>query len=169
LTGALTLDFQGVSNEAIIFLIASTLTTASNSSVNIINAGLNDALYWAVGSSATLGTTTAFEGNILALASITLNTGATIDCGRALAQTGAVTLDTNSIGSGCAGLPAGTNGLSGSGPTLTVPGPNGTTQTAAAVPEPGTLLLLGSGIVALVGKARMKRGGRGKPSPVAVA
>ena len=51
-------------------------------------------MFWQVGSSATLGTTTTFVGNILALTSITLNTGATMS-GRALARNGAVTLDTN--------------------------------------------------------------------------
>jgi hypothetical protein len=101
LTGTLTLDAQGNNNAYWVFQIGSALTTASASSVNIINVGSNggsdDGLFWQVGSSATLGTTTAFEGNILALASITLNTGATIHNGRALAQTADVTLDTNTI------------------------------------------------------------------------
>jgi hypothetical protein len=101
LTGTLTLDAQGNNNAFWVFQIGSTLTTASASAVNIINAGSNggsdDGLFWQVGSSATLGTTTDFEGNILALASITLNTGATIHNGRALTQTAAVTLDTNTI------------------------------------------------------------------------
>ena len=61
------------------------------------NNGSDDGVFWQVGSSATLGTTTSFEGNILALASITLNTKASILNGRALAQTGAVTMDTNTI------------------------------------------------------------------------
>jgi type VI secretion system secreted protein VgrG len=90
LTGALTLSGLG----DFVFQIGSTLTTASGSSVLAIN-GAN--VYWQVGSSATLGTTTAFKGNILALASITLNTGATIEDGRALARNGAVTLDGNTI------------------------------------------------------------------------
>jgi len=167
LTGNVVLDFLGLSNTSIIFQIGSTLTTASGSSVTVQNLGTNDALYWLVGSSATLGTTTSFEGNILALTSITLNNGASIACGRALAQNGAVTLDTNSISTGCSG--ALVNGLTGTGPTIIAPGPGGGTQTGAPVPEPGSLLLLGSGIIALVGKARMKRGGRGRPSPVAVA
>ena len=65
------------------------------------NSGADDGVFWQVGSSATLGTGTAFEGNILALASITLNTTATILNGRALAQTGAVTMDTNTISNVC--------------------------------------------------------------------
>jgi len=99
LTGRLTLNAQGNPNSVFVFLIGSTLTTASNSSVLITNGGSTTAcnLFWQVGSSATLGTTTAFQGNILALASITLNTGADIVPGRALARNGAVTMDTNNI------------------------------------------------------------------------
>ncbi len=100
LTGTLTLDAQGNPNAQFIFQIGSTLTTASNSIVQVINNGGNSSaacnVYWQVGSSATLGTTTAFEGNILALTSITLNTGATVS-GRLLARNGAVTLDTNNV------------------------------------------------------------------------
>jgi hypothetical protein len=96
LTGALTLNAQGDPNAVFIFQIGSSLTTASNSSVNIINGGSGCNVFWQVGSSATLGTATSFKGNILALTSITLNTGAILS-GRALAHTGAVTLDSNTI------------------------------------------------------------------------
>ena len=106
LTGALTLDAQGDPNAVFIFQIGSTLTTASNSSVLLINGGSPCNVFWQVGSSATLGTYTTFVGNILALTSITLNTGASVSA-RALAQNGAVTLDTNTIGS--AGCAAGTD------------------------------------------------------------
>lgn len=99
LTGTLTLNAQGNPNAEFVFQIGSTLTTASNSSVVTINGGLmpDCNVFWQVGSSATLGTGTAFEGHILALTSITMNTGATILGGSALARNGAVTLDTNSI------------------------------------------------------------------------
>jgi type VI secretion system secreted protein VgrG len=97
LTGTLTLDAGGNPNARFDFLIGSTLTTASGSVVNVINGGLADNVFWQVGSSATLGTTTSFEGNILAQMSITLNTRASIACGRALAIIGAVTMDTNFI------------------------------------------------------------------------
>lgn len=94
LTGTLTLDAQGDPSAIFIFQVGSALTTASNSKVIVINGGSNCNTYWQIGSSAVLGTTTAFAGNILALASITLNTNATID-GRLLARNGAVTLQSN--------------------------------------------------------------------------
>jgi hypothetical protein len=96
LTGTLTLNAQGDPNSVFIFLIGSTLTTASNSIVHVINGGSNCNVFWKVGSSATLGTATAFVGNILALTNITLNTSANVK-GRLLARNGAVTLDTNNV------------------------------------------------------------------------
>lgn len=96
LTGALTLDALGNPNAVFLFKIGSTLTTASGSSVVLINGGSSCQVYWQVGSSATLGTTTTFTGNLLALASITLDTGAGVS-GRALARNGAVTLAGNAV------------------------------------------------------------------------
>lgn len=96
LTGILTLNAQGNANASFIFKTGSTLTTASASSVVLINGGNPCGVAWQIGSSATLGTTTSFIGNLIALQSITLNTGANI-IGRALARNGAVTLDTNNI------------------------------------------------------------------------
>ena len=99
LTGSLTLDANNDPDALFVFLIGSTLTTASDSSVTVVNAPSEDfcSKYFVVGSSATIGTYTDFEGTILALQSITLNTGADIVRGRALAMNGAVTLDTNTI------------------------------------------------------------------------
>jgi hypothetical protein len=97
LTGTLTLDFQGDPDARFVFQIGSTLITAVGSSVQTINGGDGSNVYWQVGSSATIGTNTAFEGNILALASITLNSGATILDGRALARNGAVTIASNTL------------------------------------------------------------------------
>lgn len=96
LTGTLTLNAQGNANAVFVFKIGSTLTTASGSSVVVSNGGSPCNVFWQVGSSATLGTTTSLGGNILALTSITLNTGASVT-GRTLARNGAVTLDTNTV------------------------------------------------------------------------
>ncbi len=97
LTGALTLDALGNPNALFLFKIGSTLTTASGSSVTVINGGSScNRVFWQVGSSATLGTGTSFAGDILALTSITLTTGANTS-GRTLARNGAVTLDTNNV------------------------------------------------------------------------
>ena len=131
LTGTLTLNNLGNPNAPFVFQIGSTLTTASNSSVIFSSSLADPNVFWQVGSSATLGTTTTFQGNILALTSITLNTGATIGCGSALARNGAVTLDSNKIGGGC--------------------GSSNTT-----VPEPGTMGLLGTGLTVLAGAARRR-------------
>jgi len=97
LTGALTLDAQGSSNAVFIFQIGSTLTTASAATVRLINGAQECGLWWQIGSSATLGSGTTFRGSLMALTSITLNTGANIPSGRALARNGALTLDTNRI------------------------------------------------------------------------
>jgi len=96
LTGTLTLDAQGAPNAVFIFQMGSTLTTASASNVNLINGAQACNVFWQVGSSATLGTNSNFTGDILALTSITANTGAKVN-GRLLARNGAVTLDTNTI------------------------------------------------------------------------
>jgi uncharacterized repeat protein (TIGR01451 family) len=96
LTGVLTLNAEGKADAVWVFQVGSTLTTASSSSVLLMNGGSACNVYWQVGSSATLGTATSFVGNILALASITLTTGANVS-GRVLARTGAVTLDTNNV------------------------------------------------------------------------
>ena len=104
LTGTLTLNAQGNAGAVFIFKTGSTLTTASSSSVVLINGGSACNVFWQVGSSATLGTTSTVRGNILALTSITATTGALT--GRALARNGAVTLDGNAVNtSTCASGP----------------------------------------------------------------
>ncbi|MEX2173206.1 MAG: ice-binding family protein [Pirellulaceae bacterium] len=106
LTGILTLNAQNDPDAEFVFQIGSMLTTAPGSSVVTTNGGLDPGcnVFWQVGSSATLDTTTAFEGHILALTSITLNTGATLE-GSALARNGTVTLDSNSITNCAAPIP----------------------------------------------------------------
>lgn len=114
LSGTLTLDGGGNLNAAWVFQFPSTLITSPNSTVNMINTGPGAGLFWNVGSSATIDVNTTFLGNILALTSVSANTSATILCGRALAETAAVTLQMNSIFAGdCAGDLAGSAGLSG--------------------------------------------------------
>jgi hypothetical protein len=93
ITGNLTLSGNGV----YIFQIVSTLTTAANNSQVILSGGaLPQNIFWQVGSSATLGTTTTFQGIIMAQASVSLDTGAVLN-GSALARTGAVTLLSNPV------------------------------------------------------------------------
>ena len=95
ITGNLTLS--GNANGVWIFQIVSTLTTAANNSQVILAGGaVSEHVYWQVGSSATLGTTTTFAGTIMAQASVSLDTGATLN-GRALARTGAVTMLSNPV------------------------------------------------------------------------
>lgn len=96
LTGTVTLDAQGDPNAVFIFQAASTLITAPNSTVALINGASPCNVFWQVGSSATLDTNTTFVGTVMALTSATLNTGADVE-GRILARNGAVTLDTNLI------------------------------------------------------------------------
>jgi len=94
LTGTVTLDAQGDPAAVFVFQVGSTLTTASASSVSMINGAQPCNVFWQIGSSATLGTNSDFIGTILALTSITVTTGTTVE-GRALARNGQVSLDTN--------------------------------------------------------------------------
>ena len=96
ITGDLTLDAKGNPNAVWIFQIASALTVNVDSRVVLSGGATSANIFWQVGSSATLGTHSVFHGTIMALASITIDTGASLD-GRALARTAAVTLDTNSV------------------------------------------------------------------------
>jgi len=95
-SGDLTLDAQGDANAVFIFQMASTLTTTSGRAVVLSGGAKSANVFWQVGSSATLGTTSVFKGTIMADQSITLNTGATLS-GRALARIGTVALASNTI------------------------------------------------------------------------
>jgi hypothetical protein len=96
ITGTLTLDAQGNPDAVFIFQAGSTLVTAVSSNVVLINGAQAANVFWQVGSSATLGVNSTFNGTILAHTSITANTSADIQ-GRLLAGIGAVTLDTNTV------------------------------------------------------------------------
>jgi hypothetical protein len=135
--GELTLDGEGDPNASFVFQIGTTLITGSASDVKFIGGANGDDVFWQVGSSATLGTTTQFVGSIVANISVTLATGANIACGRAIALTGAVTMDTNDVGTGGCDSP-----------------PGGSPSTP--VPEPSTwaMMLLGFAGLGYVGYLR---------------
>ena len=146
--GTITLDAQGYDNQSFVFQIGSTLITGSNAVVNVINGNGTTGVYWQVGSSATLGTDTMFAGNILALASISANNGADILCGRAIALTGAVTLDNNDISNNCFAQnfgsvrdDFGSTGFSG----------------VAAIPEPEIYAMMASGLGLMGWVARRRK------------
>jgi len=147
LNGTLILDAGGNNNASWTFQIGSTLTTASASTVEVIDLGsgpYTGGITWAVGSGATLGTTTTFLGTIISQAKTALNTGATIGCGRAISLMASVTLDTNVIDTGCAVTPGGPGG----GGTITPPTP---------VPEAGSTLLYLGFLLAPIGTMRAFR------------
>ncbi len=157
LTGPLVLDGAGNRNSVFIFQTNSSLITASSSTVTLINGAQECNVFWQVGSSATLGTGSVFRGNILALASVTVNTGVTVH-GRAFARTAAVTLDTDVFtrptcalttpttvpgggsGGGTTTVPGGTTTLPGGGTATTLPGGG----TGTTVPGSGTPTLPGT-------------------------
>lgn len=124
LTGQLTLDAHGDPNAQFVFVIGTTLTTASASSVVLTNGASPCNVYWKIGSSATFGTATAFEGNVLALTSISLNSGTTV-LGRVLARNGEVTLIDNVLTApqcSTASTPGPEAASGGGGATVTAPG-----------------------------------------------
>ena len=124
LTGVLTLDGGGV----YIFQAGSTLITAPGSSVRLTNGASACDVYWQVGSSATLDTTTSFKGTIMALTSIALNNGVTLE-GRALARNGEVTMINDTIDSSSCAAPS---------PTAT-PKPGATSRPRATTPPTDTI------------------------------
>jgi len=143
LTGALTLNFGGASGQTIVIDTGTTLTTAAgpnggplDSSVLIENAGSNDNVVWLVGSSATIGTYTSFAGNITAgTGSVGMFTGATDGCGSVISLIAAVTLQGNTISTGCTI----TGGSTTTGGTVTPT--TGPVTSQVTVPEGGSTLL----------------------------
>jgi Ice-binding-like len=137
LTGTLTLNAGGNPNAVFVFQAGSTLTTASGSSVNLTNGAQACNVFWQIGSSATIGTGSSFRGTIIALTSITLTTGATVE-GSVLARNGAVTLDTNTITRpGCA-TAAATTAPATTATTATAATTAATTTTATTTTRPTT-------------------------------
>ncbi len=130
LSGNLTLDGAGDPNSVFIFQTDSTLITGSGSTVTLINGAQQCNVFWQVGSSATLGTGSTFVGTILALTSISVTTGVTVQ-GRALARNGAVTLDTDTFNAPTCDLTVPTTTTTSSGATTT-------TGTAPELPFTGS-------------------------------
>lgn len=167
LTGALTLDAEGDPNAEFVFQIGSQLTTESASSVLLVNGASPCNVYWQVGSSADIGTTTAFQGSLMALTSISLKDGATV-LGRMLARNGQVSLINNVL----------TRPLCATGPTTPpsdeTPGGPGTvspsapgTTGSAAAPSSGSAVTPGRTLPGRRAKApRPSRNGRAIVRPV---
>jgi hypothetical protein len=124
LTGAVTLNGHGDRNAIFVFQAGSALTTMSGSVVNLVNGAQSCNVYWVVGSDATLGTFSTFRGNLLVHRDLTVTTGVNIH-GRVLADTGAVTLDTDTITRSTCSTPPPADT-----PTVTVPTTPDTTTTA---------------------------------------
>lgn len=126
LTGTLILDAGGDPDARFDFQIGTTLTTASGAMVSVTNGGNANNVYWQVSRSATIGINTVFQGNLLALTSITMTTGATNRAGRLLARDGTVTLDNNVV------------------------------RFASVVPEAGTFALVAFGTISVAVVARRR-------------
>ena len=135
LSGNVTLDGGGDPSSVFIFQTNSTLITSSGSTVTLINGAQECNVFWQVGSSATLGSGSTFVGTIMALTSVTVNNSVTVR-GRALAQTGSVTLDNDTFTAPTCNLaPAGST-TTVVAPTSTLPGA-ATTTTVPLLPGTG--------------------------------
>jgi hypothetical protein len=150
----LTLNGQGDPNAVFVFQASSDLVTASNSVVQLINGAQACNVFWVVGSSATLSSTSTFVGTLMALTSATLNTGATVQ-GRILARNGDVTLDHNTITIPSACTVAATTPTTSPATTATTAPagtggaavPTGSGGTAAGAAAAGATTGTGSGVV----------------------
>lgn len=155
LTGTVTLDGLGDPNAQWVFLFDTTFITSSGAAVNVINVGsaAGAGIYWNVGSSATFGTGTTLFGNVLAHTSISLGDSVTLNCGRLLAHTGAVTLINDTISNGCEGTGfEASDGFNG-----------GADATATAVPEPASLTLFATGLLGAATRSIRKRRNNRQP------
>jgi len=145
--GALNLNFNNQSNASFIFLVGSSLTVDGSSTIVLENVGPGDSLFWVMPTgSATVGTNATFEGNILAGISITVDAGANILCGRALASTGEVSLNDNVISTTCENAPVTTGGSTSTGNAF-LEASNGLSGASSSAPEPNTLWLLAAGLL----------------------
>ncbi len=169
ITGTLTLDAQGDPNGVFIFQMASSLVTASSSNVSLLGDAQACNVFWQVGSSATLGTDSTFRGNILALTSIEVQTGVTVD-GRVLARNASVTLDDDVITRAtCAAQQPPPTTPPPTAPPPTTPPPSGGVETGggstAGVQDVGLLVIGGLLLATAVGALALSRRGTRKGSP----
>jgi hypothetical protein len=149
LSGTVTLNGQGNPDAVFIFQVASTLITASASHVKVINGAQACHVFWQVGSSATLGTTSSFKGTIMALTSIAVQTGALVQ-GRALARNGAVTLDNDTFtAANCATTPPPSSSASASSSSPFTPGPGLSGDRGPGGGSPLKKILLGVALAVL--------------------
>lgn len=159
LTGPLTLDAQGNPDTVWVFQVGSELTTASASSVVLVNGAQACNVFWQIGSSATLGTGSTFVGTLIALTSVSATTGATIQ-GRLFARNGSVTLDTNVITtSACTVVPPPDSTTAA--PATSTPGEVPTTvdQGGATTIDAGATTTPGGGATTTPGGATTTPGG----------
>ena len=168
ITGALTLDANGDPNAVFVFQTPSTLVTATDSTVVLVDGAQACNVYWQVTSSATIGVRSQFAGTLIALTDISLNTQATVQ-GRMLARNGAVTLDSNTIIRPlCLAAPPTSTPVASTGPQVrTVPRGGVATGDGSSVtgsPSGGLLALVAGGAVVLLGlgavQVRRSRGTR---------
>lgn len=131
LNGTLTLDAQDDPSAVFIFQTGFTLSTASSSTIELVNGAQACNVFWQVGSSATLGSESMFVGSILALGSVTVQTGTTVT-GRVLARVGQISLDTSTVTRPSCDTPTGTGPFSKVAPPAVDSGsPTATTTTTA--------------------------------------
>jgi Ice-binding-like len=153
--GNMTLNAQGNPSAVFIFQVGSSLTTGSATHVLLINGAQPCNVFWQIGASATLGTNSVFAGTVMALTTITGQTGMTMD-GRLLARNGAVNLDTNTITTSACAAGTSATGTTGTGGTTGTP--VGSKNTTAAAKRK-----------AAASKARAKRAARARARRRALA